>query len=233
MIPVLGGLIIAVAVYAIVRRVDVRLVLLLTALALGILGGNPMAVVRVFLTTFSNERFVVPICTAMGFAYVMRHTGCDQHLVHLLVRPLTKVRFLLLPGTVLVGFLVNMPVVSQTSTVVTIGTVVIPILMAARFSPLVIGAALLLGSSIGGELFNPGAPELRTTVVESQKAANKLNLVDQTFDSERCIRRIMPLNILGLIVATGVLWWWARRQERGGDLQIEATTTAESAEAHF
>src|SRR4051794_10006249 len=99
---VLGGLLIAVAVYAIVRKVDVRLVLLLTALALATLGGNPAAVVRVFLATFSNERFVVPICTAMGFAYVLRHTGCDQHLVHLLVRPLTRVRFLLIPGTILV-----------------------------------------------------------------------------------------------------------------------------------
>src|SRR5437660_12600210 len=126
MVPVLGGLIIAVAVYAIVRRVDVRLVLLLTALALGTLGGNPMAIVRVFLATFSNERFVVPICTAMGFAYVLRYTGCDQHLVHLLLRPVQRVRALLVPGTVAVGFLVNIPIVSQTSTAVTLGAVVIP-----------------------------------------------------------------------------------------------------------
>ena len=48
---------------------------------------------------------------------------------------------------------------------------VIPILRAARISPVIVGAALLLGSSVGGELFNPGAPELRTTVDESQKAA--------------------------------------------------------------
>src|SRR4051794_18734390 len=174
MIPVLGGLIIAVAVYAIVRRVDVRLVLLLTALALGILGGNPMAVVRVFLTTFSNERFVVPICTAMGFAWVMRYTGCDQHLVHLLVRPLTRVRFLLLPGTVVVGFLVNIPVVSQTSTAATLGPVAIPILQSAGFAPLTIGATLLLGSSVGGELLNPGAPELRTVVEKTGEAAREL-----------------------------------------------------------
>src|SRR5687767_7035972 len=112
----LGAVVIALAVYAVARQYEVRLTLLLTALVLGLLAGNPFPVFKAFLATFSNERFVVPICTAMGFAYVLRHTGCDQHLVHLLVRPLTRVRPLLIPGTVLVGFLVNMPVVSQTST---------------------------------------------------------------------------------------------------------------------
>ena len=52
---------------------------------------------------YSNEKFVVPICCAMGFAYVLRHTGCDQHLVQLLVKPVRRVRILLLPGTVLIG----------------------------------------------------------------------------------------------------------------------------------
>jgi DcuC family C4-dicarboxylate transporter len=211
---ILALLVIAAAIVAIYYRLEVRLTLFLAGLTLGAMAGDPMAIVRKFLATFSDEKFVVPICTAMGFAYVLRHTGCDQHLVHLLVRPLTKVRFLLLPGTVVVGFLVNMPVVSQTSTAVTIGPVVIPILLAARFSPLAIGAALLLGSSIGGELFNPGAPELRTTITESQKAAQQLQMEGQVFDSQRCIRRILPLNLLGLTVATGVLWTWAARRER-------------------
>jgi DcuC family C4-dicarboxylate transporter len=86
---------------------------------------------------------------------------------------LTKVRFLLVPGTVVVGFLVNMPIVSQTSTAVTIGSVVIPILRAANLSPVTIGSALLLGCSIGGELLNPGAPELQTTVNETQKVVTR------------------------------------------------------------
>src|SRR5438552_1441127 len=84
----LGILVIAAGIWAIYRRVDVRLALLLTALALGTLAEKPTSIVRVFLTTFSNERFVVPICTAMGFAYVVKLTQCDQHLVHLLVKPL-------------------------------------------------------------------------------------------------------------------------------------------------
>ena len=203
---------IALAIYAIVRQIDVRLVLFVTALALGGLAGHVDVIVRKFLATFSDEKFVIPICTAMGFSYVLRRTGCDQHLVRLLVRPLLRVRFLLVPGTIVVGFLVNMPVVSQTSTAVSIGPVIIPILQAARVQSPVIGGAILLGSSIGGELFNPGAPELRTTIVESKKAAEELGLPSDVYTTAHCVRRIRPLNLLGLVVATAVYCWMTRRR---------------------
>src|SRR2546421_7830742 len=102
----LGAAVLAVAVGAVLRRVDVRLVLLLAALALGSVAGQPMLILRKFLSTFADEKFVVPICTAMGFAYVLRHTGCEQHLVQLLVQPLRRRPALLIPGTVLVAFCV-------------------------------------------------------------------------------------------------------------------------------
>jgi DcuC family C4-dicarboxylate transporter len=79
-----------------------------------------------------------------------------------LIRPLRRVRVFLIPGAVLVGFLVNIPVISQTSTAVAVGTLLVPLMLASRTSPLTTGAALLLGASLGGELLNPGAPELRT-----------------------------------------------------------------------
>src|SRR5208283_1480228 len=101
------AVVLSLAIYAVVRRADVRLVLTLAALALGLLAGQPQTVVRTFLTTFSQEEFVVPICCAMGFAHVLNHTGCDQHLVHLLVKPVQSVRLFLIPGTVLIGFFVN------------------------------------------------------------------------------------------------------------------------------
>jgi DcuC family C4-dicarboxylate transporter len=179
----------------------VRLVLTLAGLALGILTGAPEAILRTFLTTFSNEKFVVPICSAMGFAYVLRQTGCDQHLVHLLVRPLERVRFLLIPGTVVVGFLVNIPVISQTSTAVAIGSVLVPLLRASRVSPVTTGAALLLGSSIGGELLNPGAPELNTV-------ANVLNI-----KPAECVEHVLPLVLIDLALAVAVFWFLSVRVE--------------------
>ncbi len=209
----LGLIIIALAIFAISRQVEVRLSLLLAALALGVLAGNPMSIVRKFLETFANEKFVVPIGTALGFAYVLRHTQCDQHLVHLLVQPLTKVRFLLIPGTLVIGYLVNMPIISQTSTAVVIGPVVIPILWAARIPPATIGAALVLGCSIGGELLNPAAPELRTVMVESERAAKELNRAVPAITGNHCVERILPLSLLGLAVAGGIFWALNRQVE--------------------
>jgi DcuC family C4-dicarboxylate transporter len=223
-----GLCLIAAAVVLIRRRIDVRLVLFLTAIALGALAGQTQAIFIKFYETFTDEKFVIPICTAMGFAYVLKHTGCDQHLIHLLVKPLRAVRFLLIPGTVVVGFLVNMPIVSQTSTAVTIGTVLIPVLIAARIPKLTIAAAILLGSSVGGELYNPGAPEFITTITGSKDAASKLaaerasgqheQLKDVRLDPamytpEHCVSHLVWLNLLSLFVAASVFWLLNRRLE--------------------
>ncbi len=217
----LGAVIIAVAVYAIVRRVDVRLVLLLAALALGSLAGQPMTILRKFLSTFADEKFVVPICTAMGFAYVLRHTGCDQHLIQLLVQPLRRWPTLLIPGTVLVAFCVNIPVISQTSTAVTVGAVAIPLLLAARISPGTTGAAVLLGSSVGGELLNPGAPELRTTVEETLRVSKLLDATAPiALTGRECVDRILPLNLMQLGIATALFWMLSVRFEAQGRKEL-------------
>jgi DcuC family C4-dicarboxylate transporter len=85
-------------------------------------------------------------------------------------------------------------------------------------SPITTGAALLLGCSIGGELFNPAAPEVLTTFQVSQKAAKdhpELSVDPLQFDASRCVQRIFPLNLVGLLVGTLVFWvisllWEAR-----------------------
>jgi DcuC family C4-dicarboxylate transporter len=85
----------------------------------------------------------------------MRHTGCDRHLVQLLVKPLRRGKLFLIPGVVLVGFLVNVPVISQTSTAVCIGAVVVPLMRAAHLSPVTVGASILLGLRRPGLLLVP------------------------------------------------------------------------------
>jgi DcuC family C4-dicarboxylate transporter len=200
----LAGLgVIAVAIWAIVRRVDVRLALTLAALALGCLAGYPEVIVQKFLATLVSEQFAIPIGCCLGFVYVLRQTGCDEHLVRLLVRPIQRVRPLLIPGTVLIGALVNVPVISQTSTAVLVGTVLVPLLRAARISPVTLGSALLLGSSIGGEILNPGAPEVRTV-----SEASGAELTPHTWGS-----RALPLLLIELAVATAIFWLLSLRAE--------------------
>jgi DcuC family C4-dicarboxylate transporter len=217
---VVAFVVVAAAVRLVVKGWDVRLVLLAAALAISAAAGDVARVVREFLGTISNEKFVVPICTAMGFAYVLRHTGCDRQLVLMLVKPIRRVRWLLVPGVIAVGFLVNIPVISQTSTAVCIGPVVVPLMRAAGYSMAAIGACLLLGASVGGELLNPGAPELLTV-----SAANPKH--PRSSPQAQATEYLPPLVFTQLAVSLAVFWamsfWWERRakanpdREGGGD----------------
>ena len=155
----LGLLIIAGAVVAVFRRVDVRLAIGGAGLLLGIVGGDPWSVIRAFMASFVDPKTVIPICFAMGFAFVLKETGCDQHLVQLLVVPLRRARLLLVPGTVLVGFLVNIPIVSQTGTAASVGPVLIPLLVRHADCAGGGGSGAAIGCSIGGELMNPGGTQ--------------------------------------------------------------------------
>src|SRR5437899_2128771 len=76
------------------------------------------------------------------------------------------------------------------------------LVLAARISPLTTGAALLLGASLGGELINPGAPELQTV-------SNALSV-----SAGQCVSKLLPLLFIQLAVATIVFWLLSHRAEK-------------------
>jgi len=201
--------IVAAGAWLIARRVDVRLVLGMSAFLLFLLASSPAQFFVVFAAEMANVRTVVPICSAMGFAYVMKLTRCDRHLVHMLVRPLRHARPLLIPGGVVVGYVVNMAIVSQSSTAATVGPVLVPLVVAAGVPLTVAGAMLLLGASMGGELFNPGAVEIVTL--------SQLTGAGPT----ATVMAVIPANLVACGVALAVFWWRAARR------------TAEPAEDEF
>lgn len=191
-VSLLGLGVIIMTVIAVILRAEVRITLTVAALVLGSLASQPMRIVSTFLAGFTDEKFLLPIGTCMGFAYVLRHTGCDRHLVLLLLTPLKYVRPLLVPGVVLVAAFVNLPIISQSGTAVAVGTVIVPVLVAARIAPATGAAALALGASIGGELLNPGAPELRTITAATDAS------------TAECVERVLPLLLIHIAVALPV-----------------------------
>lgn len=197
----LAVVVIALAVVMIVRRVEVRLVMVLAGLPLFVVTNTLPVFLTRMVAELTNAGTVVPICSAMGFAYVLRETQCDQHLVNLLVRPLHRVRMLLIPGGIAVGYLVNTAIVSQTGTAAVVGPILIPLLCAAGIRPATAGALLLVGSSMGGELFNPSAVEIRTL-------AGLTHLATATI-----VARSARLNLLACGTALLAFWWRAARSE--------------------
>jgi DcuC family C4-dicarboxylate transporter len=197
---VLSLIVVAAAVYFMVRRFEVRLVLLASGLLLGLIAGRPLLVFDTF-TRAMVAGMVGPICAAMGFAAVVSATGCDRHLVHLLLMPIRRVRPLMLPGGVLVAYLINMAVSSQTSTAAAIGPILVPLLVAAGLSKEVAGAALLLGASFGGDLLNPGAQDVVAIASVAGLSAPELSA------------RVIPASLGGALTAALAFGFLNRRRE--------------------
>lgn len=152
--------IVLVVIWRIVRGSEVRLVLFCAALGLGLLVGQPWLILDKFFESIGDKNTIGPICTAMGFAFVIRATGCDKEMVKMLLRPIQNYRWLLIPGGCAVGFITNMAITSQTATAAAVGAVLLPLMIEAGISPLIAGATLVLGCSAGGNLFNPGEPDI-------------------------------------------------------------------------
>ncbi len=201
LIQLLGILDILVVTVFVLRGIDVRMLLFLGALPLFLAVGRPAQMVTKLAAELANPATVVPICSAVGFAYVLRVTECDQHLVLLLVRPLRRMQAILVPGGIVAGYLINTTIVSQAGTAAVLGPVLIPLLRAGGLSAPAAGAVLLLGSSMGGELFNPGAVEIA-----------KLSQLSTLVPSE-VVARSRGLNLLSCGVILCAFWFVSRRRE--------------------
>ena len=187
------------AVYGVVRGRDVRLVLLVAGLALGGLALRPWIVLDAFARTMGDGKIVGPICSAMGFSFVLRRIGSDRELVRLLVKPIRHIRWLLVPGGAAVGFVANMAITSQTAAAAAVGPILVPIMLAAGWHPILVGATLVLGCSGGGNLNNPGEPDIVT--VQSATGAPLIQVLD----------RVLLPELVGFSVAVLVFILLCRR----------------------
>lgn len=195
----LAILFIVAALFFLVRGYDVRLVLFAAGLALCSLVGDPFRVFDAFLKYMGDTTYVGPICTALAFSSVLSVTGCDREMVRLLMRPLRKVPWALIPGGCLVGFLTNSAITSQTGAAAAVGPILIPLLLATGVPPIMAGATLVLGCSGGGNLLNMGEPDF-------------VAIKDSTGVKPDAVLRAMAApEIVSFLVAVGVLTLWARK----------------------
>jgi C4-dicarboxylate transporter, DcuC family len=152
------------------RGLDVRFVLFTTALAIGVVAGQPQLVFRKIAETLADGKFILPICSAMGFAYVVRETGAVGTLVQVLVRPIERVPRLLLPAASFVALVVNMAIPSQASTLAAVGPLEVALMSRVRVRAADAGTTIVFGASIAGALLNPGLAEV-TAIANFTKIA--------------------------------------------------------------
>ncbi|WP_371363408.1 Putative cryptic C4-dicarboxylate transporter DcuD [Sporomusa rhizae] len=151
----LGGLIVLLTFAAIIKRYETRMVLFTSGLIMALISGKPLVAIDAFATAMVNPGLVTVICTVMGFAYVMKLTKCDAHLVHLLAGGLTKCRPILIPGTIVITFAINIALPSAAGCAAAVGAIMIPALIGAGVHPALAGSAVLAGT--WGSTLSPGA----------------------------------------------------------------------------
>ena len=149
-----GAVIVAVVIYLLVKGHEARVVLIGAGILMACIGGAPMQALDAFAKSMTNAGLIKAVCSCMGFAMVMRFTGCDKHLINAMANVISKVRPLLIPGVVLGTFLVNIALPSAAGTAAAAGAIFIPLLMGAGVHPAIAAAAVKCGTY--GSMLNPG-----------------------------------------------------------------------------
>ncbi|MCL2601812.1 MAG: C4-dicarboxylate transporter DcuC [Treponema sp.] len=150
-----GGLIVILTIVGIIKRWEVRLVLFTSGALMAILSGKPFGAVTAFSAAMINGGLVPVICTVMGFAYVLKITGCDSHLIHAVVRPMTKLEKILIPATAIVTAMINIALPSAAGVSAAVGAIMIPALIAAGVRPTMAASAVMAGTF--GSVMSPGS----------------------------------------------------------------------------
>ena len=162
----IGLAIVVVTFYLIYKNYEARLVLALSGLVMAFIGqvvvgtnGGVSAAVDAFVKQLVNGGLVPTIVTVMGFGYVMTFTKCSDHLVNLLVKPLARVPVIVIPGAVIITWLLNIVLPSAAGIAAAVGVLLIPALIALKVRPVMAAAAVFIGtwgSGVSpGLMFNP------------------------------------------------------------------------------
>lgn len=147
-------LVIAITVYALVKRYETRLVLFTAGLVMCLISLDPMAALNQFAKSMTTGNLIQSICSAMGFAFLVSYTKADIHLVQLLTRPMRSLGIFVIPCCALLTSVINAAIPSAAGCAAAVGATLIPLMIRSGISPAGAAAAVLVGTY--GSSFNPG-----------------------------------------------------------------------------
>ncbi len=177
MLILIGCLIVIATIYFLIKQYETRMVLFCSGLVMALIAGEPMAPFKAFSHAMQENKLFEAIISVMGFAMVMKVTGCDKHLIHLLVRALKKAGPLLIPGATLVTLFINTSITSSAGCSAAVGSILIPLLMAAGIHPAIAGAAIYAGTY--GAMLNPGYAQV--AIIADVSKATPMAIVSNHF----------------------------------------------------
>lgn len=154
MLQIIALVVVAITIFLLIKQYETRMVLIGSGLVMCLLALSPMAGLDAFSERMTSGSLIQAICASMGFAYVMKYTQCDMHLVRSLTGMMSRLGFFLIPATVIVTYLINTAIPSAAGCAAAVGATLIPLLIGARIHPAIAGAAVLSGTI--GSFLSPG-----------------------------------------------------------------------------
>ena len=140
----------------IIRGAEVRFALLCAGAILVVASGRPGEWFDAFGTSMTQAGLITVILPALGFTAVIRLGKCDLHLVRCLVKPLLKLRAVIIPAAMIATMLIAIAITSAAGVAAAVGVVLIPALVALGVSPAMAAATMIAGT--WGAAFSPGSP---------------------------------------------------------------------------
>lgn len=144
-------------VWALVKRYDTKLTLLIGGLAMCCVSLDPMMAFRQFDKSMTTGALIISICSSMGFAACVTMTKCDLHLVSLLTKPLNKLGIFLLPCCMIVTGIASLAIGSLAGLCAAIGPTLVALMIRAGFRP-AMAAAVVISSTLPN-YWSPGSTD--------------------------------------------------------------------------
>lgn len=151
---IIGLIILALAVYLLVKQVETRTVLLGSGFLMAILALAPLKAFDAFSTNMVAGGLIQNICSTLGFAMVLQLTACDKHLIYSMAKGLSKIRPFIIPGVAIATFCINIALPSAAGCAAAVGVIMIPLLISQGIAPATAASAVMLGTF--GSMLSPG-----------------------------------------------------------------------------
>lgn len=210
-------------VFLLVKKRETKTVLIGVGLVLCVVCLNPLGALESFTKSMTSAGLIKAICASMGFAYVMKVTKCDQHLVLLLTKPMKNIGFLLIPATFVLTYFINIAIPSAAGCSAAVGATMIPLLMASGVRPAMAGAAVFAGT-FGGVL-SPGSAH-NIFVTDMVKKTNEAYTVQDVIGVQFPNAVTAGIVVLIVISLTAIIF---KDYQKGQDFSPKSTSN--SAEA--
>ena len=207
-------------VFLLVKKRETKTVLIGVGLVLCVVCLNPLGALESFTKSMTSAGLIKAICASMGFAYVMKVTKCDQHLVLLLTKPMKNIGFLLIPATFVLTYFINIAIPSAAGCSAAVGATMIPLLMASGVRPAMAGAAVFAGT-FGGVL-SPGSAH-NIFVTEMVKKTNEAYTVQDVIGVQFPNAVAAGIVVLIVISMTAIIF---KDYQKGQDFSPKSTSNA-------